>query len=132
MLVVQLNRFAKLVQLIENDHGQLPRAHSCRRLVRGGAGEFRQTTLYTVERDSGEPAPVSKEVASGASDPMAISLEPFERQFLDFGEAVQTGRKPLCSGEEGYAALEIVDAVYRSCRSGEKIFLSPPPTITAW
>ena len=29
--------------------------------------------------------------------------------------------KPLVAGEEGYAALEIVDAVYRSCRTGEKV-----------
>lgn len=80
-------------------------------------------TVWDVENDSGEPAPVAKEVASGASDPMAISLEPFERQFLDFGEAIRKGRKPKVSGEEGYAALEIVDAVYRSCRTGEKVRL---------
>ncbi len=80
-------------------------------------------TTWDVENDSGEPAPVSKDVASGASDPMAISLEPFERQFLDFGDAIANGRKPLVSGEEGYQALELVDAVYRSCRSGEKVVL---------
>ena len=66
---------------------------------------------------------MAKEVASGASDPMAISLEPFERQFRDFGEACKTGRKPLVAGEEGVEALEIVDAVYRSCRLGEKVVL---------
>jgi UDP-N-acetyl-2-amino-2-deoxyglucuronate dehydrogenase len=80
-------------------------------------------TTWDVENDSGEPAPVAKEVASGASDPMAISLEPFERQFRDFGEAIRTGRKPLVGGEEGLQALEIVDAVYRSCRTGEKVAL---------
>jgi len=80
-------------------------------------------TTWDVENDSGEPAPVAKEVASGASDPMAISLEPFERQFRDFGEAIANGRKPLVSGEEGYQALELVDAIYRSCRSGEKVML---------
>jgi len=81
-------------------------------------------TTWDVQNDSGEPPPLAKEVASGASDPMAISLEPFERQFLDFGQAIQTGRKPLVSGEEGLHALEIVDAVYRSCRTGEKVSLS--------
>jgi UDP-N-acetyl-2-amino-2-deoxyglucuronate dehydrogenase len=80
-------------------------------------------TAWDVENDAGEPAPVSTQVASGASDPMAISLEPFERQFLDFGEAIRTGRKPLVSGVEGCEALEIVDAVYRSCRSGGKVVL---------
>ncbi len=80
-------------------------------------------TAWDVENDSGEPAPVVKEIASGASDPMAISLEPFERQFTDFGDAIRTGRRPKCAGEDGYHALEIVDAVYRSCRSGEKVHL---------
>ena len=80
-------------------------------------------TTWDVENDAGDPAPVAREVASGASDPMAISLEPFERQFLDFGDAIAKGRKPLVAGEEGYQALELVDAVYRSCRSGEKVVL---------
>ena len=53
---------------------------------------------------------------------MAISVESFERQFLDFGEAVRTGRKPLVSGEEGYQALALVDAVYRSCRTGRAVY----------
>ena len=80
-------------------------------------------TTWDVENDSGDPAPVSKEVASGSSDPMAISVEPFERQFRDFGEAIRTGRKPLISGEDGYDALEIVEAVYQSCRTGQKVTL---------
>ena len=80
-------------------------------------------TTWDLENDSGEPAPVAREVASGASDPMAISLEPFKRQFRDFGEAIEKRRKPLVAGEEGLEALEVVDAVYRSCRTGEKVAL---------
>jgi UDP-N-acetyl-2-amino-2-deoxyglucuronate dehydrogenase len=75
-------------------------------------------TTWDVENDSGDPAPVDREVASGASDPMAISLAPFERQFLDFGDAIRTGRKPLSSGEDGYKAIELVISVYESCRDG--------------
>ncbi len=82
-------------------------------------------TTWDVEDDSGEPAPVERDVASGASDPMAISLTPFERQFRDFGEAIEMGRRPLVAGEEGYQALEIVDAIYRSCRSEDKVLLQP-------
>jgi predicted dehydrogenase len=80
-------------------------------------------TVWDVQDDSGEPAPVSQPSTSGSSDPMAIPLDPFERQFRDFGEAIRTGRKPVVSGEEGYQALEVVDAVYRSCRTGEKVRL---------
>ena len=59
-------------------------------------------TTWDVQNDSGDPAPVAKEVGlRRQSDPMAISLEPFERQFLDFGDAIAKGRKPLVSGEEG-------------------------------
>jgi UDP-N-acetyl-2-amino-2-deoxyglucuronate dehydrogenase len=80
-------------------------------------------TTWDVENDSGEAAPVDREVASGASDPMAISLAPFERQFLDFGESIQTGRKPLSSGEDGYKAIELVISVYESCRDGSVVRL---------
>jgi predicted dehydrogenase len=83
-------------------------------------------TTWDVRDDSGEPAPVAKEVMSGASDPMAIPLTPFERQFLDFGQAIQTGRKPLVSGDEGLGALELVLAVYQSCREGRKVTLGEP------
>src|SRR5690349_3161068 len=39
-------------------------------------------TTWDVQNDSGDAPPLATQVASGASDPMAISLEPFERQFL--------------------------------------------------
>jgi len=80
-------------------------------------------TAWDVRDEAGEAPPLAHDVASGSSDPMAISLEPFERQFRDFGEAIRTGRPPLVSGEEGYQALAIVDAVYRSCRTGQKVAL---------
>jgi predicted dehydrogenase len=80
-------------------------------------------TTWDVQDDQGDPAPVEKEVMSGASDPMAISTVPFERQFLDFGEACKTGRSPLVSGEEGYRALEVVISGYDSARRGEKVVL---------
>lgn len=80
-------------------------------------------TAWDVENDEGEPAPVEKEVMSGSSDPMAIPLTPFERQFLDFGNAVKAKSKPLVSGEEGYKALSIVLGIYESCRNGQPVKL---------
>jgi len=80
-------------------------------------------TTWDVEGESDNDAPVERDVQSGASDPMAISLAPFERQFLDFGEAIRDGRKPLVSGEDGYRALELVEAIYQSCREGAKVVL---------
>jgi UDP-N-acetyl-2-amino-2-deoxyglucuronate dehydrogenase len=80
-------------------------------------------TAWDVADDSGDPAPVTTLSASAASDPMAISTVPFERQFLDFADAIAKKRKPVVAGEEGLAALEIVDAIYRSCRLGERATL---------
>ncbi len=80
-------------------------------------------TTWDVRDDFGEPPPLAREVMSGSSDPMAIPLAPFERQFGDFGEAIRTGRQPLVSGEEGYRALELVLAAYQSCREGRKVTL---------
>jgi predicted dehydrogenase len=80
-----------------------------------------QLTTWDVRDDEGEPAPLSHETKSGASDPMAISLTPFERQLADFGEACKTGRAPASSGVEGYRALQLVRSIYTSCAEGRKV-----------
>jgi predicted dehydrogenase len=80
-----------------------------------------QLTTWDVKDDEGEPTPVAHDAKSGASDPMAISLTPFERTFVDFGEACKTGRAPNSSGIEGYRALQLVTAIYEACRSGRTV-----------
>jgi UDP-N-acetyl-2-amino-2-deoxyglucuronate dehydrogenase len=75
-------------------------------------------TTWDVQQDSGEPAPVADRSFSGASDPMAISTVPFERQLLDFGAACREGRAPLCSGIDGFRALQLVQSIYQYCREG--------------
>jgi UDP-N-acetyl-2-amino-2-deoxyglucuronate dehydrogenase len=80
-----------------------------------------QLVTWDVRDDSGPAPPLANRAASGAADPMAISLAPFERQFTDFANAIKSGGRPLVSGEEGYQALEVVDAIYRSCRTGRAV-----------
>jgi UDP-N-acetyl-2-amino-2-deoxyglucuronate dehydrogenase len=82
-------------------------------------------TAWDVRGDdqANDPAPVQHDVASGSSDPMAISLTSFERQFLDFADCIRTGREPLVNGEEGYRALEVVLAIYESCKKQQQIEL---------
>lgn len=70
-----------------------------------------------------DPAPVAENVASGSSDPMAIGLASFERQFENFAAAVRSRAQPLVDGEEGYRALEVVLGIYESCRRGVPIRL---------
>ena len=71
--------------------------------------------------EMGPPPPVATSSASGASDPLAISLEPFEHQFRDFAEAIRAKREPAVSGDDGLVALELVDAIYRACRTGGRV-----------
>jgi predicted dehydrogenase len=80
--------------------------------------------LDDEQANSADPAPIAQSVASGSSDPMAISVTTFERQFTDFADALRSGREPLVNGEEGYRALEFVLAVYQSCREGRTVSLA--------
>jgi predicted dehydrogenase len=84
-----------------------------------------QLTTWDVQNDEGEPAPVASAAKSGASDPLAISNVPFERQLAEFGEACKAGRAPACSGIDGYRALQLVRGVYESCETGNKVKLQP-------
>jgi UDP-N-acetyl-2-amino-2-deoxyglucuronate dehydrogenase len=72
-------------------------------------------TAWNIKQDFGEQPPISKGGESAASDPMAISVVPFERQMLDFAQACVTGKAPLCSGQEGYRALQLVRSIYEAC-----------------
>jgi UDP-N-acetyl-2-amino-2-deoxyglucuronate dehydrogenase len=82
-------------------------------------------TSWDVFDDFGDPAPVTPQGVSGASDPMAISVVPFERQFTDFAEACINSRSPACSGLDGFRALQLVQSIYQSCREGGVVKIAP-------
>lgn len=79
--------------------------------------------LDDEEQNAAHPAPLAHDIASGSSDPMAIAVTTFERQFLDFADAIVNNREPLVNGVEGYRALEVVLGVYQSCRENQPITL---------
>jgi UDP-N-acetyl-2-amino-2-deoxyglucuronate dehydrogenase len=62
--------------------------------------------------------------SGGASDPAAISHQGHARQLSDFVEAVRTGRAPLVDGREGRRSVEVIEAIYRSARTGRTVELS--------
>ncbi len=74
-----------------------------------------------VEANALDPAPVSQSAASGASDPMAIAVTSFERQFLDFADAIRSHRQPVVTGGDGYHALQVVISIYESCREQRRV-----------
>lgn len=80
-------------------------------------------TRWDVKGESYDGAPLERGFASGAADPMGISITPFERQFKNFADAIRSGSKPLVSGEDAYEALKITLALYRSCERREPVSL---------
>jgi UDP-N-acetyl-2-amino-2-deoxyglucuronate dehydrogenase len=72
-------------------------------------------TTWQVPVDHGEPPPLGGHTASGMSDPLAISTKPLERQISEFMDACSRNARPLCSGQDGYRALELVQRIYASC-----------------
>ncbi len=80
--------------------------------------------LEDEEANRLDPAPLAAICASGASDPMAITLKPFERQFEDFADAIRSGHDPLVDGQEAYRALAVVLGIYDSSRKNREIHIS--------
>jgi UDP-N-acetyl-2-amino-2-deoxyglucuronate dehydrogenase len=60
---------------------------------------------------------------SAAADPAALDVVSHAAQLADLLDAVDTGREPAVSGQDGRDALEIVLAVYESSRTGRPVRL---------
>ena len=52
----------------------------------------------------------------GANDPSAINFEGHLRNFEDVVEAIDMGRTPLITGEEGLKVVKVIDAIYQSAK----------------
>jgi UDP-N-acetyl-2-amino-2-deoxyglucuronate dehydrogenase len=59
-------------------------------------------SVWDVKDDQGEPAPISTAVSTGSSDPMGSSVEPFERQFINFAAAILKTIMSLCFAETAF------------------------------
>ncbi len=57
----------------------------------------------------------------GAADAKAIDCEGHRRQFVDFVEAIRTGRPPRIDGAEARHAVAVITAIYRSAREGRRV-----------
>jgi predicted dehydrogenase len=62
--------------------------------------------------------------ASGAaSNPASFSHEYHRRQFSEFVEAIDAGRKPLVDGRDGRISVEIILAIYKAMATGRVVEL---------
>ena len=63
--------------------------------------------------------------AAAGSNPAAVDVASHAAQLTDLLAAIEAGREPAVTGENGRAALEIVCAVYESARTRRAVTLAP-------
>jgi UDP-N-acetyl-2-amino-2-deoxyglucuronate dehydrogenase len=87
--------------------------------------------VRTALRGAADPAGPAQSPAqspaqeSAAADPAALDAAVHAAQLADLLAAVDEGREPAVSGQDGREALEIVAAVYQSSRAGRPVRLRP-------
>ncbi len=69
----------------------------------------------------------SSGTSGGAADPMAINYACHTRNFEAFLAALREGRQPALDGLEGRKAVAIVEACYKSARTGRPARVEHPP-----
>jgi UDP-N-acetyl-2-amino-2-deoxyglucuronate dehydrogenase len=77
-----------------------------------------------ADRGPAAPASDADPDRSAAADPAAVDVASHAAQLADLLDAVDTGREPAVSGQDGRDALEIILAVYESSRVGRPVTLS--------
>jgi UDP-N-acetyl-2-amino-2-deoxyglucuronate dehydrogenase len=82
------------------------------------------TRAATRAVDESVTKPVTTPV-DGAATPAEPDVwgQAHRAQLLDFVEAAEQGRRPLVDGVEGRQAVELVQAIYRSARTGAPVTL---------
>ncbi|MDP9348801.1 MAG: Gfo/Idh/MocA family oxidoreductase [Gemmatimonadota bacterium] len=100
-----------------------------RRLELSGTGgtvvvEHDRVVSADLREPPAEPLPRGEADANASASSAVISDVRAHRRVLeDFLDAVRTGAPPLCDGREGRRSVEVVEAVYRSARTGEPVEL---------
>ncbi len=57
----------------------------------------------------------------GAADPAAIGHHAHALQFKDFLQAIQKGTTPSIDGHEGRRSVEVIEAIYKSAKTGKAV-----------
>jgi UDP-N-acetyl-2-amino-2-deoxyglucuronate dehydrogenase len=65
-------------------------------------------------------------VVTAAADPAALAGGPHRAQLADFLAALDSGGRPLVTGDEARADVAVIHAVYDSARTGRPVAPAPP------
>ena len=88
-----------------------------------------------ISADLREPLDSFAEMEAGdfnpaATSPIVSDVRGHRRILEDFIHAIETNGRPLCDGREGRRSVELVQAIYKSSRTGQGVTLawgSSPP-----
>lgn len=92
-------------------------------------GEISRCELSSDSAEPGQSASVTARrstPAAAAAAPADLEVASHAGQISDLLHAIDEGRAPLVTGEDGRAALEIVCAIYASAREGRTVRLPAP------
>jgi predicted dehydrogenase len=84
-----------------------------------------------LSADRADPGPRGRTApgvapAAAAANPAGLGIASHAAQMSDLLDAIEEGRPPAVTAEDGRAALEVVCAVYESARHGRPVRLSAP------
>jgi predicted dehydrogenase len=95
----------------------------------GGTAILEHDRVRDLDLLSPPAEPLPREQAdetASASSPVVSDVRGHRRVIEDFLRALETGTPPLCDGREGRRSVAVVDALYRSARSGAPVTLGEP------
>ena len=58
---------------------------------------------------------------ASASSPVVSDVRGHQRIIEDFLQSIETGRPPVCDGEQGRRSLALVESIYRAARVGDAV-----------
>jgi UDP-N-acetyl-2-amino-2-deoxyglucuronate dehydrogenase len=93
-------------------------------------GEIARCELGADDAEAGPPAsptPRNAALSAAAARPAGLDIASHAAQISDLLGAIDEGRAPSVTGEDGRAALELVCAVYQSARDARPVQLPAVP-----
>lgn len=76
------------------------------------------TIAHWTVPDWKEPNYNHAETYGGITDPRSIASEFYQSQLIDVITAIETDSSPLVTGEDGFRAVQLVEAIYKSAATG--------------
>ncbi|QNK54893.1 Gfo/Idh/MocA family protein [Paenibacillus sp. PAMC21692] len=68
-----------------------------------------------------EPDRTQKNKLGGVSDPRNIVSDYHQSQLIDVMAAIETGARPISTGEDGAKAVQLIETIYKSAAEGKEI-----------